>query len=309
MERGIVGRLRGAYRGFMYSAALSGAGLLVELVFYAIWGSIILFTDMIHWLTDTIMEIFALVAMYYAVRVGRRFQWGVLVLEGSTMLLSIAVALAIYAAALWNYVSTSYAAGVVSTTSYASAVGAGVGGALTAMTFLIQRRNYRKYGLEVLRVDYVHALVDTFASAVATAGIVAVAYTRSPGIEVLMVMATMMFAMHSLVEVLKDVVRTVSGSDVDHEMGFRVFRRLVEEFPGVRVEDVVARRIGSFYAVEVRVEVDPDTRLSAAYRLRNRIARAVREESNMIYHVDVLVRPALERARRAARWQVSERGP
>jgi divalent metal cation (Fe/Co/Zn/Cd) transporter len=48
LRGGIVYRLRGAYRGFMVSAALSVIGLFVDLGVYIAYGSMILLTDLVH---------------------------------------------------------------------------------------------------------------------------------------------------------------------------------------------------------------------------------------------------------------------
>jgi divalent metal cation (Fe/Co/Zn/Cd) transporter len=163
---------------------------------------------------------------------------------------------------------------------------------------IVQRRNYEEYGLEVLRADYMHALVDLVAAFAATVGVVLVYHTGSEKLELFFALVSSMFIVHSLLEILRDVVRTITGGNVDYELSARLLKRLVNEQKGFRVEDVVARRIGSFYIVEVKVRVDPRERLETLHRLRGRIARSVLEESSMIYHVDVRFYPDRARRRR-----------
>jgi len=296
LRGGIVYRLRGAYRGFMVSATLSVIGLFVDLGVYLAYGSVILLTDLVHWAIDAAVEVFGLLALYYAVRVGRRFPWSVLALESAVMLVSIVVALGVYVVSFASYFTESYMTGQVTTTSLAPVAATLLGGVFTLIAMVIQRRNYEEYGLEVLRADYMHALVDLVAAFAVTVGIVLVYHTGSEKLELFFVLVSSMFIVHSLLEILRDVVRTITGENVDYELSARLLKRLVNEQKGFRVEDVVARRIGSFYIVEVKVRVDPREKLETLHRLRGRIARSVLEESSMIYHVDVRFYP--DRARR-----------
>lgn len=298
MDMGIVYKLQGARRGFTYSVLLSASGLLFELLVFALWGSIILLTDILHWAVDTVLEVFALVAVYYALRVGRKFPWGVLVLEGAIMLLSIIVALGVYVFSFIGYIVTEYSAGSVTTTSLLPALGTVAGAVFTLVAFVVQKKNYEEYGLQVLKVDYTHALIDLVASFVSTAGIVAAYYTRSTNVEVMFVFVSMMFIIHSLVEILRDVVKTVTGSNIDHELSMKLYKKLLDELHDVVVNDVVARRIGSFYAVEAKIQVKPDTKISTVHRLRRKIVKKIHEESDLIYHVDVKVYPMPRRERR-----------
>lgn len=293
MNSSIKVKLRGAFRGFTYSALFSATGLALEILVFLLWGSIILLTDIVHWVVDTVLEVFAMLAIYYAIRLGKRFPWGVLVLEGAVMLLSVTIALGIYVFMIANYIMVEYSAGVVTTNSLLPAIGTALGGLLTLLAFIVQRRNYANYGLEVLRVDYTHALVDFVASALSTVGIAVVYYTRSTNAEVLFVFISMMFVMHSLVEILKDVVKTITGANVDHELSMRIYKRLLEEYEDVEVSSVIARKIGSFYCVEAKIGVKPSTNILAVHRLRGRVIRSIQSESDLVYHVDVKVYPLI----------------
>lgn len=138
MRTVVVEKLRGAYRGFVYSAVLSIVGLVLQVAFYIVFGSIILFTDIVHWLIDTMVEIFGLVAIYYAIRIGRRFPWGLLGIESATILLSLAIALGIYLVSVANYILGEYSAGSVTTLNIYPAIATAIGGLLTFSTMIIQ---------------------------------------------------------------------------------------------------------------------------------------------------------------------------
>lgn len=298
MSTSVVDRLKGAYRGFMYSALFSALGLILEVVVFLLWGSIILFTDIIHWIVDTVLEIFGFVAIYYAIRVGRRFPWGVLVLEGAVMLLSITMAIGIYMVSFASYMMTEYTAGSVTTNNILSVSGTILGGVFTLLAFIVQKKNYEKFELEVLKIDYTHALVDLIAAIVSTAGIIAVYFTRSSNMEILFVFISMTFIIHSLIEIMSDVVKTITGTNIDHELSIKLYKKLVGEYSNIEVDDVVARKIGSFYTVEVKIGVEPNTKISTVHRLRKKIIKSILEESGLIYHVEVRIYPIPIRRRK-----------
>lgn len=295
MELRITNRLKGAYRGFTYSLLFSSTGLILELLVLALWSSIILLTDIIHWVVDTFLEAFALVSIYYAYRIGKRFPWGVLVIEGVVMLLSITIALSIYFVTFLGYIATNYQARSVTTTSAYAAIGTLIGMLFTLIAFLVQKRNYEKYRLEVIKVDYRHALIDIVASTTSTIGILAVYYTRSPDLEVLFVFIAMMFVVHSLVEMLRDVFKTTTGANIDHELSMKIYKKLAECNPHIYVKDVKARKIGSFYTVEAKIGVNADEKLKLVHRIRKKIMKYIQEESDLIYHIDVKVYPMFQR--------------
>jgi divalent metal cation (Fe/Co/Zn/Cd) transporter len=107
-----------------------------------------------------------------------------------------------------------------------------------------------------------------------------------------------MFIIHSLLEILRDIVKTITGSNIDYELSNRLLKKLVNELKGVYVEDIIARKIGSFYIVEARIGVDPYEKLVAIHKLRNKIVNTVIKESDLIYHVDVKFYPLKTKYRR-----------
>ncbi|MEM1831410.1 MAG: cation transporter [Desulfurococcaceae archaeon] len=298
MAINVVNKLKGAHKGFMYSALFSAMGLTLEILVFIVWGSIILFTDIVHWIVDTVLEFFGFVAIYYAIRVGRRFPWGVLVLEGAVMLLSITMAIGIYMVSFASYMVTEHKAGTVTTTNIFSAIGTVFGGVFTLLAFIVQKRNYEKYELEVLRVDYTHALIDLIASAVSTIGIVTVYLTRNSNIELLFVFISMTFIVHSLIEIMRDVIKTITGTNIDHELSIKLYKKIMEKYTDLSVDDVIARKIGSFYTVEVKIGVNPETKISTVHKLRKRIIKSILEESRLIYHVEVKIYPVSNKKRR-----------
>lgn len=291
-------KLTGAYKGFVYSALFSLVGLIVELVVFSLCGSIILLTDIVHWAIDTTVEFFGLLALYYAIRIGKRFPWSVMVLESQAMLLSITLALGIYIVSFSSYLTTNYSQNTATTTSLVPAVATILGGVFTALTLVIQRRNYEKYKLEILKVDYTHALLDMIAAGAATIGVILVYYTQSSSLELLFVVISSMFIIHSLLEILKDIVKTITGTNIDHALSIKIYKKLINEYDNLQVEDVVARRIGSFYIVEAKIGVDPRERIGDIYRLRKKIVSSILEESSLIYHIDVKIFPLKQLARK-----------
>lgn len=291
-------KLTGAYKGFVYSALFSLVGLIVELVVFSLYGSIILLTDIVHWAIDTIVEFFGLLALYYAIRIGKRFPWSVMVLESQAMLLSITLALGIYIVSFASYLTTNYSQNTATTTSLVPAVATILGGVFTALTLVIQRRNYEKYKLEILKVDYTHALLDMIAAGAATIGVILVYYTQSSSLELLFVVISSMFIIHSLLEILKDIVKTITGTNIDHALSIKIYKKLINEYDNLQVEDVVARRIGSFYIVEAKIGVDPRERIGDIYRLRKKIISSIFEESSLIYHIDIKIFPLKQLARK-----------
>jgi len=172
-----------------------------------------------------------------------------------------------------------------------------LGGVLTAAAMIVQRRRYSELKLEVIKVDYVHAAMDTLAAVVATAGVLVVSYTGSPGYEALFTAMLTFFVLHGVFEVLRDTFKTISGRNVEPELKLRVFEKLVRSLRAIYVRAVDVRKIGSFYVVSVHVAVSPKTTVEEAYKLRGKIINLVKEVSDLAYHVDVYISP-LKRPRR-----------
>ena len=73
-------RLEGAFRALLISFLLSLAGTVVDAVVFSVSGGLILMTDLLHWVVDTILEGVLLLVLHLASRIGRRFPWSLLML-------------------------------------------------------------------------------------------------------------------------------------------------------------------------------------------------------------------------------------
>jgi len=101
----------------------------------------------------------------------------------------------------------------------------------------------------------------------------------------------MFFVVHSLIEVFKDTVKTLTGANIDYELRARVRELIMDGFREVEVENVDARKIGSFYVISVKLLVDPDTTMREIHELRKQIVRNITQLSELVYHVDVKFYP------------------
>ena len=297
-EGGLSWRLRGALRALSVSLALSVLGTVIDLVVLLLAGSVILMTDLLHWAVDTVLEGVLLLVVYLASMVGRRFPWSVVVLESLALIPGTLAVLGVYVYFFLDYLRSVVETGAASYSGLAPLVATISGGAITGAAFWLQRRNYLRYGVELLNFDSGHALVDLVASAVATLGVVATAYTGSYAVELLFTFALMVFVAHSLVEVFRDNVRAVLGGNRVPEVEVRLLSRLRElDLGRARVRGVVARRFGSLLVVEVSLEVDSSTTVLELHRARRRVVRVAREVSGMVCHVDVGFYPSFARRR------------
>ncbi len=286
-------RYKRAARILMAVLILSLIGTLFEASFAFLSSSIILYTDVLHWLIDTLLEVFTVLSLYLASRVYKRFSWLLLYLESLMALVIISFVVVLYFYVFFDYVSSvssSSSTYAVSTTNPYLALVTLFGGFITLIALLKQYRAYKELRLEILKVEYKHALLDTFSSFIATAGVVGTAFTRSLAIELTTIVLIAVFIVHSLASLAQDAVKTISGSGVDPEIKYRIIEKL-NRFEEFEVSKVDVRKVGSFYVVSITVSLDPNTTLLKIHKLRKKIIGACREVSELIYHVDVVFLP------------------
>lgn len=292
-------RLKEAVSGFKISLSLSLAGTVIEgmvLMFFAY--NIVLLADFAHWLIDTVLEALFVTSMSYASRSYRRFPLGTIVLESILVTLAAFIMTGVYGFFFINYFA-SYSPQELSGMYHpVLAFVTILGGLFTTITMKVQKKRYEKLGLKAIKVDYLHAVIDTFAAIVATMGILAISYTGNPGYEALFTALLTLFVFHGIVEVLRDTFKTITGRNVEVELKLKIFEKLMRCLEKVQLKFVDARRIGSFYIVSVHMEVDPKTTIEEAYRLRNQVIGLVREESDLVYHIDVYMSPYKKTRRR-----------
>jgi divalent metal cation (Fe/Co/Zn/Cd) transporter len=289
-------RLEGAFRALLISFLLSLAGTVVDAVVFSVSGGLILMTDLLHWVVDTILEGVLLLVLHLASRIGRRFPWSLLMLEGVATSLGTVAVLTAYGYFFLDYLRSVAGSGAPSYVGYVPLVATITGAAITGTMFLVQRRNYLKYRVELLNFDSTHALIDLAASTMASAGIVATTATGSYVAELFFTFMLMTFVVHSLLEVLKDNVKAITGSNRVPNLESYLFTKLSElDSEKARVRNVVVRRFGSLSVVEVTMDVNPRVTVLELHRIRGRIIRTARDSSELVYHVDVKFYPGQSR--------------
>jgi len=71
--KSIVVKLREAYRIVMKVAFISFIGFFAEFIFALISSSFILYSDVVHWIIDGVLEVTTAISLYLASRVYKRF--------------------------------------------------------------------------------------------------------------------------------------------------------------------------------------------------------------------------------------------
>ncbi|MEM0026719.1 MAG: cation transporter [Ignisphaera sp.] len=295
--REISARLREGYRVIRVVLILSLVGMIVEFLFAYSTGSMILYTDFVHWAIDASLEFMTMIALYLASKTLKRFSWGILYLESFLILITSISIISVYIMSFVDYVNNvilNSSNTRVTTLNPLLSLVTLAGGFLTLYAFLVLKKEYVKSRLEILKSEYIHALIDIVASAISSAGVVATALTRSPSVELLTIVAGLFFALHSIVNVIEDSVKSIIGVEGDKELKYDIMSE-ISGLENVRIKNIDVRKIGSFYIVTVDLYVDPSTTLIELNRLRTRIIRLCRGVSEMIYHVDVIFRPDTEK--------------
>jgi len=295
-------RLQRASRVFAASVLLSLIGMSVELAVFVVASSLILLTDLFHWAVDTVLEVVFLATLVVASKTRRRFPWSIIAVESSLTTLSCIAILGVYFYVFADYLFSLSESASVTTQEYTPLVATVSGGVLTVLAYSILSRAYRKYRIELLRVDSIHALVDTVAALMASLGVVLVVRTGSTAVELFFTFILMLFVFHSMIEVFKNNIKAFTGGQLDAELASRIAQRVKSELDkNASLLGVEARKLGSFYVVNVELEVDPDTTVLELHRLRERVVKTVLGVSELIYHVDVKYKPKYKRRVRRAR--------
>lgn len=296
-------RLRMAGRAFALSAALSAAGTALELAVYALYNSLILLSDLAHWAVDTLMEVVLAATVYYAGRAGRRYPLSAVIMEVTLGFVAAFAVLAFYVYALYDYATAALASPGHPVESPVPALAALGGLGITLIMYAMQKKNYERYRIELLRYDSSHALLDALGSASAAAGILLASATRSRAIELVIAALLTSFVLHSIQQIVGENLRVVTGRNVDYELKSRLLEALSDvcQRYGARLGGVEARKIGSFYVVTVDAFLDPGTTIAMAAWFRKKVVARVREVSDLVYHVDVRLHPDRQAARAGKR--------
>jgi len=286
-----VYRFKRTFKIFAFTFIVSIAGFIVELSIQVIAPSIILLTDILHWSIDLTLEAVFILVVYLASRISKRFYWSAIILEEVIIILAIIIVFTIYGLFFIDYLSNVAVAGRVSTTDMFSTIGTIAGFIDTLIVYLILRRGYHMYRLEILNIEKTHSLIDLVASTMSTLGIVFTVYTRSLAIELLFTFITMLFVAHSLIEILVDITLTLTGRNVDHALKAEILSILTQRFQDVEFKNVDVRKTGSIYIISVDILVDPDKTIREVHKLRSLITRQVQSLTPHLSHVDVRFYP------------------
>ncbi len=301
--KGIVVKLRDAYRAVMKVLLLSLTGFSIELTFALLSSSFILYTDIVHWAIDGILEFTAVLSLYLTSRVYRRFPWSIFYFEN---ILVFIIASTIFIFYMYNFVDyvnnviVSQYAAEVTTTNPLLAIATSIGTVLTWISFRVLYKEYKRLGMELIKAEYTHALIDVIASLTTTIGIIITAFTRSIAIELLTIIFILFFVFHSISNLFLDSFKSFIGLDTNLELKYRILTAL-NEIEELKVKHIDLRKAGSFYIVRIQCFIDPSTTILRAHKLRLKIMEVCKEISELIYHVDVVFYP--QRATKKVRKQ------
>lgn len=289
----IVSRYRETCNVLKIVVLISIIGMLLELGFAYVSSSIIIYTDVLHWAVDTTLEVISMIMFYIISKVYKRIRWNIFALESFTILSISLMIFVLYLVLLINtiysYTETSFEP---TTLNPYLALVTSVGGILTFMIFIIERRAYQKLRTDILRIDYIHAIMDIAVAIVASLGIVLTAYTRSFVIELTIVLFVLFVAIQTLVNLVKEAIKSILGFEADPQLKLKLISKLSElNNENVRIGEVELRKMGTFYVVRINVYLDPRTTIREAHRLRRIINIMCREVLELIYHVDIIFYP------------------
>jgi len=289
----IVIRYKDTYKILRIVVLLSVIGILVVLIFAYLSSSIIIYSDVIHWITDTALELVSMITFYIISKASRKIKWNIFALEALLVLIISVILFSFYLFMLIDtiksYAESSYEP---TTTNPFLALVTMFSGLLTFVMYIIERRAYQRLRTEILKVDTKHALIDLAIAIVASIGIVLTAYSRSFVIELTIVMLILYAALQSLIDLSKEAVKSMLGFEVDPNLKLRLISKLSEiNREDIKIGEVELRKMGTFYVAKVNVYLDPKITIGEAHRLRKLINVLSKDVSELIHHVDVLFYP------------------
>ncbi|MEM1541407.1 MAG: cation transporter [Ignisphaera sp.] len=286
-------RFRETYRMLIVVVLLSIAGLVIEFVFAYMYSSMILYTDVVHWIVDTALEIISLIMFFIISKIYRKFDWSVFILEYMISIFVILVVFGFYILSLIEYVSAhSTSMMEPSTTNIYLAIITVIGGIITFITFSIEKKAYRRLKTEILKIDSTHAIIDVIVSIIVSIGIVLTALTKNLIIELVVVLFVFFVALQTLLSLAKDILKSILGFESNPHLKIELVSRLNKIVSDkVVLGNVELKKIGSIYIAKVEIYLDPKTTIGEAHKLRETVNIICREVSELIYHVDVVFYP------------------
>ncbi|MCC6015569.1 MAG: cation transporter [Desulfurococcaceae archaeon] len=284
---------RETYKVLRFAVLLSLFGTVVELIVAYLSSSIIIYSDVIHWVTDTSLELISMITFYIISKVSRKIKWNIFALEALLVLMVSIVLFGFYLYMLINTVK-SYAetAFEPTTTNPFLAIVTAFGGFLTFVMFIVERRAYKELRTEILKVDTRHAMIDMAIAFIASIGIVLTAYMRNVILELTVVLLILYAALQSMIDLSREAVKSILGFEADPNLKTQLISKLSElNREEIKIGEVELRKMGTFYVAKVNVYLDPKITIGEAHRLRKLINILSREVSELIYHVDVMFYP------------------
>lgn len=289
----LMSRYKETYKVLRIVVILSFVGIAFELIFAYISSSIIIYTDVVHWVVDTALEIISMTTFYIISKVYKRIRWNVFALESLMILIVILTVFSFYIILLINTINFYTETLFEPTTSNPFlALVTTTGGILTFLIYIIERRAYLKLKTEVLKVDMTHAIADMIIAAATSLGIILTTLTKNYIIELTVVLLVLFAAIQTLINLVKDSLKSILGFEVDSHLKIMLMSRLSRlDRDKVRIGDVELKKMGTFYVAKIEVYLDPNVTIGEAHKLRKIINIICREVSELIYHVDVIFYP------------------
>ncbi|MEM4502847.1 MAG: cation transporter [Ignisphaera sp.] len=286
-------RLRETYKILMVVVILSITGLVIEFIFAYMYSSMILYTDVVHWIVDTALEIISLIMFFIISKIYRKFDWSIFILEYIISIFVILVVFSFYLLSLMEYLSV-YSTSIMepSTTNAYLAIVTAIGGIITIATFYIEKKAYKRLKIEILKIDSTHAVIDIIVSIIASIGIVLTALTKNLIIELAVVLFVFFVALQTLLNLVKDILKPLLGFESHLHLKIELVSRLNRIVSDkVVLGNVELKKIGSIYIAKVEIYLDPRITIGEAHKLRETVNIICREVSELIYHVDVVFYP------------------
>ena len=196
------------------------------MAFVVFLNNIILYTDFIHWVMDSLLELTLLVGIYLASRVSRRYRLGVVFIESTLGLVLALSILGFYFYNLYSYLNGVSNGSKVSKVNAFASIATGVGIAITLFPYFNLRSSHGRQGVEMLRYESTHVLMYSVASVATTVGILVSSITQSVALEILFTLILTVFIIHSVQGILQDSFGITTGETLDYKMSLLITSKI-----------------------------------------------------------------------------------
>ncbi|ABL88072.1 cation diffusion facilitator family transporter [Pyrobaculum islandicum DSM 4184] len=263
---------------------ISLAYTLVELLLGIMYSSLLVTSDAFHGFIDAAIAYVSGFGLYYASKRGRSFPWEIYRLESLLTLLSAFVVLGFYTYMLVTSIRFDSEPTPLWMTTLLL-----IGGALTYLMYLWERRNYDMLKLEILRADALHAKIDAALSIASTIAVVISNMFHLIVAEVIAIIVIYGYVIYELARLSKEAMYGILGALYRDPVLEEKIREILIELGKPLV--VKIRRAGSFLVVYSLVAVSSDMTVGKLHMLRTRAIKAISRTHPLIVHVDVKIVP------------------